>query len=374
MAHALSRQRRAHPDPRARRLRPAGRRELGSGRGLEAPALPRRRSAGSTSAAASSVRTRTTASAATRSSGAACSTGCGARTSRRSSTSTASRRRGRSTTTRSRRTTTAPSGCITCAAQHGVDPTEPPRGPFPYPPVPHAAGDGGDRRAAARARGCIPSPLPLGLLRPGEADGCMLCNTCNSFAVQAAREERRRRLLRAPGDGAAERHAVDQRARAPADDRSVRPAGSRRVEVERDGETRARRRRRWSSCRAARSTPRRCCCDRRATAHPERPGEFVGPGRPALHGAPGDDDAGLPSVPQERRRCSRRRWRSTTSTCAARDTPYPLGQIQSQGRTHGVMAQTVVPVDSAVGRTRRGSRAASTGWRCPRICRAPTTA
>jgi choline dehydrogenase-like flavoprotein len=26
-----------------------------------------------------------------------------------------------------------------------------------------------------------------------------------------------------------------------------------------------------------------------------------------------------------------------------RATPYPLGQIQSQGRTHGVMAQTVVP-------------------------------
>jgi len=26
-----------------------------------------------------------------------------------------------------------------------------------------------------------------------------------------------------------------------------------------------------------------------------------------------------------------------------RDTAYPLGQIQSQGRTHGVMAQTVVP-------------------------------
>ena len=25
------------------------------------------------------------------------------------------------------------------------------------------------------------------------------------------------------------------------------------------------------------------------------------------------------------------------------DAPYPLGQIQSQGRTHGVMAQTVVP-------------------------------
>ena len=44
------------------------------------------------------------------------------------------------------------------------------------------------------------------------------------------------------------------------------------------------------------------------------------------------------------------------------DAPYPLGQIQSQGRTHGVMAQTVRPVDSACGPTRRGCRAASTGW------------
>jgi choline dehydrogenase-like flavoprotein len=26
-----------------------------------------------------------------------------------------------------------------------------------------------------------------------------------------------------------------------------------------------------------------------------------------------------------------------------RDTPYPLGQIQSQGRTHGIMAKSVVP-------------------------------
>ena len=37
------------------------------------------------------------------------------------------------------------------------------------------------------------------------------------------------------------------------------------------------------------------------------------------------------------------------------DTDYPLGQIQSQGRTHGVMAQTVVSVDPAVGVRRRGS-------------------
>ena len=34
---------------------------------------------------------------------------------------------------------------------------------------------------------------------------------------------------------------------------------------------------------------------------------------------------------------------STTSTLRGPDMPYPLGHIQSQGRTHGVMAQTVVP-------------------------------
>src|SRR5438045_4014122 len=32
-----------------------------------------------------------------------------------------------------------------------------------------------------RALGLHPSALPLGLIRPGEAGGCQLCNTCNSF-------------------------------------------------------------------------------------------------------------------------------------------------------------------------------------------------
>ena len=39
-----------------------------------------------------------------------------------------------------------------------------------------------------------------------------------------------------------------------------------------------------------------------------------------------------------------------------RDAPYPLGQIQSQGRTHGVMAQTRGAVDPAVGVRRVGAR------------------
>ena len=32
-----------------------------------------------------------------------------------------------------------------------------------------------------RSLGLHPSPLPLGLIRPGESGGCILCNTCNSF-------------------------------------------------------------------------------------------------------------------------------------------------------------------------------------------------
>jgi choline dehydrogenase-like flavoprotein len=62
----------------------------------------------------------------------------------------------------------------------GVDPTDPPRGPFPFPPVPHTAGM--ERMVERlRARGLHPSSLPLGLLRLGEEGGCVLCDRCNSF-------------------------------------------------------------------------------------------------------------------------------------------------------------------------------------------------
>lgn len=62
----------------------------------------------------------------------------------------------------------------------GVDPTDPPRGPFPFPAVPHAPGM---QHLVDRMReyGLRPAPLPLGLLRPGDPGGCVLCNTCNSF-------------------------------------------------------------------------------------------------------------------------------------------------------------------------------------------------
>ena len=62
----------------------------------------------------------------------------------------------------------------------GDDPTEPPRAPYPYPPVPHAPGMMAIVEKL-RALGLHPSTLPLGLVRPGEAGGCQLCRTCNSF-------------------------------------------------------------------------------------------------------------------------------------------------------------------------------------------------
>jgi choline dehydrogenase-like flavoprotein len=66
----------------------------------------------------------------------------------------------------------------------GDDPTEPPHdGPYPFPPVPHASGMAriADR---LRADGLHPSALPLGLIDPGAPGGCRLCSTCNSFACR----------------------------------------------------------------------------------------------------------------------------------------------------------------------------------------------
>ena len=250
-------------------------------------------SAGSTTAAENSVRTRTTTSAEIPSSGAACSIGCGVRTSGRWSIATACRPPGRSTTTPSRRTTIAPNA-YKVRGQHGIDPTEPARGPYPCQAVDHA-GDGGHRRATARA-GAASLAAPLGLLRPGEPDGCILCNTCNSFVCRIH--------AKSEADICAVRPAVAQPnvtlwtnacARRLITDTRGRKVQA--VEVERNGEI-VRSRHRSSSCRAVRSTSRRCCCDRRATrirtAWP-----IHRAGRTPLHGAPRDHDAGVSSLPAQ---------------------------------------------------------------------------
>ncbi len=68
-----------------------------------------------------------------------------------------------------------PSGCTTCTASTASIPTEAPRGPYPYPPVPHSRVVG-EIVERLKAQGLHPSPLPLGL-----RENCIFCNTCNSF-------------------------------------------------------------------------------------------------------------------------------------------------------------------------------------------------
>ena len=223
--------------------------------------------------------------------------------------------------------------------QNGVDPTEPPRGPFPYAPVPHAPGMAAIVESL-RDQGLHPSPLPLGLIRPGEDNGCRLCNTCNSFPCRIDMKSD----AEVCGVQPAIRHPnVDMWTNAFARRLITDPDGARvtAVDVQLNGETRRVGASQFVvSCGAVNSAALllRSANDahrdglanssglvgRRYMAHlatmmqgfhPLRKNEIVFQKTVAindyyLHGP---------------------------------DSKYPLGQIQSQGRTHGVMAQTVVP-------------------------------
>ena len=72
----------------------------------------------------------------------------------------------------------------------GDDPTEPPRGPYPHPPVPHARGMTA-LVDAIRAQGLHPSPLPLGLINPGATDGCVSLPNMQLVSVSNRTKERR---------------------------------------------------------------------------------------------------------------------------------------------------------------------------------------
>ena len=73
---------------------------------------------------------------------------------------------------------------------HGAaddDPTEGARSAYPYPPIPHAP-NMASIVEQLKGLGLHPSPLPLGLIQPGEAGGCVLCNTCNSFPCRIGKK------------------------------------------------------------------------------------------------------------------------------------------------------------------------------------------
>ena len=224
--------------------------------------------------------------------------------------------------------------------QHGVDPTEVARGPFPYDAVPHAAAMEGIV-CDLRKLGLHPSPLPLGLLRPGEADGCVLCNTCNSFPCKVG--------AKSDAEVCCVRHALLQPnvtlwTRAYARRLITNCCGRKveAVEVERGGETlRVEAPLVVVSCGAVNSAALllRSANDK----HPDGLANSSGlVGRRYM--------AHLATMMQGFHPFKRNEtvFQKTVAINdyylrGTDDMPYPLGQIQSQGRTHGVMAQTVVP-------------------------------
>lgn len=223
--------------------------------------------------------------------------------------------------------------------KRGIDPTEPERGPFPYEPVPHSDGMG-QIVVELRRMGLHPSPLPLGVLRPGESDGCILCNTCNSFACKLhAKSEADivcvRPALRCPNvtlwtNACARRLITDKSGR-----RVVA------ADVERDGRT-ARVEAPLFIIAAGAINSAALLLRSANQRHPA--------GLANSSGLVGKRYMAHLATMMQGFHPLKRNSTVFQKTVAINDfylpgprTKYPLGAIQSQGRTHGVMAQTVVP-------------------------------
>jgi choline dehydrogenase-like flavoprotein len=221
--------------------------------------------------------------------------------------------------------------------QHDTDPTEPPRRPYPYPAVDHSAGMQQIVTALQRL-GLHPSPLPLGVINPGAPDGCQLCNTCNSFPCRVGAKSD----AEVCGIGPALQHDnVTLWDHATALRLTTDPSGRRvkGVEVDRAGERHlVRAPLVIVACGAVNSAALllRSATDR----HPNGLANSSGlVGRRYM--------AHLATMLQGFHPL-RRNETVFQKTVAVNDFyfagahgPYPLGQIQSQGRTHGIMAKVV---------------------------------
>jgi len=221
----------------------------------------------------------------------------------------------------------------------GADPTDPPRGPFPHPPVPHAPAMA---RIVERLRtfGLHPSPLPLGLINPGEAGGCVLCSTCNSFPCRID--------AKSDADICCVRPSLDRPTVTlwtHADVRRVAtdPSGKRvtGVEVVRDGQR----------CRIEAPLVIVACGAVNSAALLLRSASDKHPdGLANSSGLVGRRYMAHLATMMQGFHPFRVNDTVFQKTVAINDfyfrgpgTTYPLGQIQSQGRTHGVMAKTVAP-------------------------------
>ena len=123
-----------------------------------------------------------------------------------SSTATACRPPGRSTTTRLAPYYDRAERLVSRDGQHGLDPTEPERGPYPT----------GGRARPGHRRDCRAVPRRASIHHrcrsvscARRSDGCILCNTCNSFVcrIHAKRRGRHLPVGRRPP---AQRNALDQ--------------------------------------------------------------------------------------------------------------------------------------------------------------------
>ena len=221
-----------------------------------------------------------------------------------------------------------------------------------------------------RRQGLHPSPLPLGLLRR-RSRRLLSATPATRSPARFTRRATRKSARSARRSPARTSTLWTNATRAAADHRRDRARASRPSRSSATATIETRVGAAGRSCRAARSTRRRCCCARPPTAHPSGLANSSGlVGRrymahlatmmQGFHPFRANDDR-VPEDGGDQRLLPGR----------AATRRIPLGQIQSQGRTHGVMAQTVGAAGFRCGRTTRGSRAASTGWRCRRTCRDP---
>jgi choline dehydrogenase-like flavoprotein len=207
----------------------------------------------------------------------------------------------------------------------------------PFPPVPHAPGMSAIVEQL-RAQGLHPSPLPLGLIRPGEPGGCVLCRTCNSFPCQIGAKAD----SEVCGIADAVTHAnVTLQTRTLARRLLTDPGGRRveAIEVERDGQTQ---RIGASLVVLSAGAVNSAALLLRSTSdrHPRglaNSSDLVG--RHYM--------AHLATMLEGFRPSFRTNADDFQKTVAINDFylrgphGYPLGQIQSQGRTHAVMAKVV---------------------------------
>ena len=217
---------------------------------------------------------------------------------------------------------------------YGLDPTEPPRQPYPFAAVEHA-GRMPEIVARLRDEGLHPSPLPIGL-----RSSCVPCQTCNSFACRLHAKSEADVCCIQP---AIRRPNVTLWTKARATRLNTDPAGERvtSVDVERHGTTR-----RVEaglvivSCGAVNSAA--LLLQSSSAAHPRGLANSSGL-------------VGRRYMAHQATMLSAFDWDRANDTVfqktvAVNDyylangrTPFPLGQIQSQGRTDAVTLRSGAP-------------------------------